>query len=346
MTIGCLSIPEKTAWAAALLAAWLMAAPAVAETLKLEFPLRCTPGKSCWIPSYVDHDPTKGIRDYTCGKATYNGTSGTVSRHKGTDFAIRDLAAMRQGVPVLAAAAGRVQGFRDGMKDIDVRKVGGLKALKGKDCGNGVLIRHDGGWSTQYCHMRKGSVTVKKGDAVTPGQALGLVGLSGASSYPHLHLTVRKDKEIVDPFVGLSRQDDCGPGEDPMWKADVLAKLPYKPTALYSAGFTTGKPHYEKARNGDYQAKTLKRDATALVVWVDIFRVLKGDKLIFTITGPGSSKVFQRGATIEKDQARRFAFAGTRRKIPHWPTGVYRGEAKLVRPGGETYSIVREITIE
>ncbi len=346
MATGCPSSPRKAPWAAALLAVWLTAAPAAAETLKLDFPLECTPGVSCWIPNYVDHDPTKGIRDYACGKATYNGTSGSVNIHKGTDIAIRDKVAMRAGVQVLAAAAGRVAGLRDGMADIDVRKAGGLKALKGKDCGNGVLIRHPGGWDTQYCHMRKGSVTVKKGDAVTAGRPLGLVGLSGATSFPHLHLTVRKGKEIVDPFVGLARKDECGPGQDPLWKAEVLATLPYRPTALYSAGFATTKPTHEKARDGAYRAKTLKRDAPALVLWVDMFRVRKGDRVIFTITGPGSSKVFRRTAALEKNRARHFSFAGTKRKGLLWAPGVYRGEAKLVREGGETYSIVREITIE
>ena len=107
------------------------------------------------------------------------------------------------------------------------------------EAGQPLLIRHPGGWDTQYCHMLKGSIAVRKGDAITAGQPLGLVGLSGATSFPHLHMTVRKGKEIVDPFVGLSRKDECGPGEDPLWKADVLAKLPYKPTALYSAGFAT-----------------------------------------------------------------------------------------------------------
>ena len=333
------------AWAAALLAALLMPAPAAAETLKLDFPLKCSPGSTCWIPSYVDHDPTKGIRDYTCGKATYNGTSGKVSRHKGTDIAIRDMAAMHAGVEVLAAAAGRVAGVRDGMADINIRDAGGLRALKGKDCGNRVLIRHPGGWDTQYCHMRKGSVAVRKGNTVTAGHPLGLVGLSGATSFPHLHLTVRKDEKIVDPFVGLSRKEQCGPGEESLWKADVLAKLPYRPTALYSAGFTTGKPNHEKARDGAYREKTFSRLVPALVLWVDVFRVRKGDRLSITITGPGSSKVFQHTADIEKDQARRFAFAGKPRKSPLWDAGVYRGEVKLVRAGGETYSIVREITI-
>ena len=347
MAMGCPSSPREAAWAAALLAAWLMPAPAAAaETLKLDFPLECTPGLSCWIPSYVDHDPTKGIRDYACGKATYNGTSATVSRHKGTDIAIRDKAAMRAGVPVLAAAPGRVVGVRDGMADIDVREAGGLKALKGKDCGNGVRISHGGGWDTQYCHMLKGSIAVMKGEEVTAGQPIGLVGLSGATSFPHLHLTVRKGKEIVDPFVGLARQDECGPGEDPLWKADVLAKLPYRPTALYSAGFATTKPDQEGARDGRYREKTFSRMAPALVLWVDMFRVRKGDRLNFIITGPGESKVFQKSITIKKTRARQFAAAGTGRKALLWAPGVYRGQVKLVRKGGETYSIDREVTIE
>ena len=116
MAMGCSSSPREAAWAAALLAAWLMPAPAAAETLKLDFPLECTPGFSCWIPSYVDHDPTKGIRDYACGKATYNGTSTTVSRHKGTDIAIRDMATMRAGVQVLAGS-GRASARREGTTD-------------------------------------------------------------------------------------------------------------------------------------------------------------------------------------------------------------------------------------
>ena len=345
MAIGCPSISGKAAWAAALLAAWLMPAPAAAETLKLDFPLACTPGSTCWIPNYMDHDPTTGIRDYTCGKATYNGTSGTVSRHRGTDIAIRDMAAMRAGVPVLAAAAGRVVGVRDGMADISVRDAGGLKALKGKDCGNGVRISHPGGWDTQYCHMRKGSFAVKMDDRVTAGQPLGLVGLSGATSFPHLHLRVRKDQKIVDPFVGISRKGKCGPGEAPLWKADVLATLPYRPTALYSAGFATGKPDPKAARDGHYRDKALSRLVPALVLWVDIFRVRKGDKLNLTITGPGESKILQHTRTLEKDRIRRFAFAGKLRKTRFWAAGVYRGEAKLVRAGAETYSIVREITI-
>ncbi len=126
----------------------------------------------------------------------------------------------------------------------------------------------------------------------------------------------------------------------------MLAKLPYRPTALYSAGFATGKPDQEGARDGRYREKNFSRLVPALVLWVDMFRVRTGDRLSFTITGPDEIKVLQKEGALKKTLARDFAAAGTGRKGRNWPPGVYRGEVKLVRVGGETYSIVRKITIE
>lgn len=81
---------------ALLLAALPLAAAAAPPALSL--PLACTPNKDCWIANHVDLDPGPGLRDYACGVLTYD-------QHKGTDFAIRDRAAMEAGVVVLAAAA-------------------------------------------------------------------------------------------------------------------------------------------------------------------------------------------------------------------------------------------------
>jgi murein DD-endopeptidase MepM/ murein hydrolase activator NlpD len=150
-------------------------------------PVDCILGDTCYIQQFFDRDKTAGARDFTCGTLSYDG-------HDGTDFALPTRAAMEDGVAVLAAAPGTVTGVRDGEVDFAL-------ATPGKECGNGVVIDHGEGWQTQYCHLRQGSVSVAPGDVVETGAALGLIGQSGMAEFPHLHFTLRRDGEEVDPFA-------------------------------------------------------------------------------------------------------------------------------------------------
>ena len=85
---------------------------------------------------------------------------------------------MERGVDVFASAPGTVRGVRNDMRD--VLFTSDLSSeINGRDCGNGVVVAHDNGWETQYCHMREGSVSVIVGDLVEPGDVLSQVGLSG-----------------------------------------------------------------------------------------------------------------------------------------------------------------------
>jgi len=54
-----------------------------------------------------------------------------------------------------------------------------------------VRIRHHSGYRTIYCHLSE--IQVKEGDAIKPGQVIGLGGSTGRSSGPHLHLTLKRD---------------------------------------------------------------------------------------------------------------------------------------------------------
>jgi hypothetical protein len=307
---------------------------------ELALPIRCQPGRDCWLVNYVDMDPGPGRRDYACGKKTYDG-------HKGTDIAIRDLEAMKKGVAVVAAAGGVVRGARDGMEDIDFTRKGASE-IKGRECGNGVVIDHGGGWETQYCHMRRGSVAVRTGDSVKRGRKLGLVGHSGRAQFPHVHLSVRLNKQIVDPFAGpvgkSGRKKKCGLGPSPLWRKSALAALGGGTTALYNAGFSGKRPEPRAVRAGLLGGGRLSPKAPALVLWVDMFWGEAGDQLNFRITGPKGKPLTRRTIPITKTQARRFVFVGTKKKQGLWPPGTYRGEITLVRGKGTAEALTLSVT--
>lgn len=299
----------------------------------LELPVACLPGDTCWIVNYFDADPGPGSRDYACGTLTYDG-------HDGTDIAIRDRSVMALGVPVLAAAAGVVRAVRDGMPDKTLAEIG-EDQVKGRECGNGAIIDHEDGWATQYCHLRSGSLAVRPQDRVAAGQEVGLVGLSGKTEFPHLHLAVWHRDRKLDPFVGLEPAEDCALGPAPLWSPRALAALEYRPLAIYNSGFSQGAPDPQGVRQGRYHDARLPADAPALVFWADVFGVQAGDRLILRIVAPDGEELVRNGSALEKRQARRFQYVGKRRPAPRWPRGHYRGEAIVVRGEGENRLEVR-----
>lgn len=63
--------------------------------------------------------------------------------------------------------------------------------------GQYLKIRHDNNVSSFYAHCSK--LLVQKGDAVSCGQTVALVGQTGDATGPHLHLTIEKDNIRLDP---------------------------------------------------------------------------------------------------------------------------------------------------
>jgi murein DD-endopeptidase MepM/ murein hydrolase activator NlpD len=63
--------------------------------------------------------------------------------------------------------------------------------------GNMIVIDHGQGLQSWYGHMS--DLLVHDGLAVERGAAIGLVGNSGRSAAPHLHLTIKLDGEAIDP---------------------------------------------------------------------------------------------------------------------------------------------------
>ncbi len=64
--------------------------------------------------------------------------------------------------------------------------------------GNCVLIDHGFGYVSRYAHLS--AFKVKKGDKITRGQLIGLVGSTGKSTAPHLHYEIEKNGVKIDPI--------------------------------------------------------------------------------------------------------------------------------------------------
>lgn len=110
----------------------------------------------------------------------YNGTPK--SWHSGLDVAAE------QGAPIKAPAAGIITFAKPGLY-----LTGGT-----------VLIDHGMGVSSNFLHLSQ--LDVKVGDRVEQGQVIGLVGMTGRATGPHMHwgmnwLKVRIDPQLLLPEV-------------------------------------------------------------------------------------------------------------------------------------------------
>ena len=307
---------------AALSLALASASPALAEAFLLSSPIDCDLASDCYIQQYVDSDPSPVASDFTCSSLSYNG-------HKGTDFALTSRSDIARNIRVLATAAGRVKGVRDGMDDVSY-SAANAENVAGRECGNGVVIDHGDGWETQYCHMKKGSVTVKPGQKLWQGQELGFVGQSGKAAFPHLHLSVRKDGKVIDPFDPDGFATCATPGDSNLWKD----RPDYRPGGLIGAGFAREIPTFDDIKAGTVDAQTLPTDAPALVIWGYLFGSQPDDILKLSITGP-QGVVIADDVTLTKTQAQSFRAIGKKRRGKPWPIGSYSGEVTLMR-GTET----------
>ena len=112
--------------------------------------------------------------------------TGTISSRFGASSSIRSGAhtgldiASSTGSPIKAAASGTVT----------------FAGWKGS-YGNLLVITHSNGVQTYYGHCSK--INVSNGQSVSQGQLIGLVGSTGNSTGPHLHLEVRVNGIAYNP---------------------------------------------------------------------------------------------------------------------------------------------------
>jgi murein DD-endopeptidase MepM/ murein hydrolase activator NlpD len=124
--------------------------------------------------------PTGGVRLHWPVSGLVGSPFGPRGRmfHPGIDI-VADM-----GTPVRSAAAGRVRaaGWFDGY-------------------GFRVVVTHGYGAVTLYAHLSR--IDVHVGQVVAVGEQLGLVGSTGESTGPHLHLEERVRGAAIDPLPAL-----------------------------------------------------------------------------------------------------------------------------------------------
>lgn len=298
------------------------------ERPSLSLPIACEPHWTCFIQNYVDIDPGPGVRDYACGMATYD-------QHSGVDFRLLSAAATKSSVAVLAAAEGTVKATRDGVSDLFFKKAK-PQDVAGRECGNGVILDHGDGWETQYCHLRKGSVRVAKGQAVRRGEQLGDAGFSGMADFAQVHLTVRHQGKIIDPFLpdavdGACIRESTASG---LWEPAAAAAFPYRNGEMITAEFA-GAPPDSNALEVDHRDVTpLTPASETLVLYGRFINLLKGDRVHFVASGPDGPIFDETAAALDRGKATYVAFTGKRRGERPWPAGRYNGRVALMRDQG------------
>jgi hypothetical protein len=146
----------------------------------------------------------------------YDGNGKTVEQH----YAF--------GQDVLAVADGTIVSIHDGMPD-ETPFLLMLPKAKEDYGGNHVILEIAPNVFALYEHLHPGSLTVKVGDAVKAGAALGKIGNTGPSEGPHLHFGLSDKPNIFTgrslPFV-FDRFTSVGAIDLEASKADRLVIFP------------------------------------------------------------------------------------------------------------------------
>jgi hypothetical protein len=109
------------------------------------------------------------------------------------------------GQDALAVVDGTVSSVLDNEDDITPFEPNPKPRNVDNITGNHVIVDIGNGLYVVYAHLQRGSVAVKVGDRVSVGDRLGLVGNSGNTDAPHLHIHVMNANHVVQseavPFV-------------------------------------------------------------------------------------------------------------------------------------------------
>jgi len=152
------------------------------DDMRLVFYKKCTPVivnsslERLYRFRHIFQSPVNGYYTSLFGERVNPFFHGMMEFHNGIDIQ------SRIRTPIHAAREGMVTftGWRNGY-------------------GNTIVIQHDDGYTTLYGHCSK--IIVSKGDWVTKKDTIGLIGSTGRSTGPHLHFTIERHGNIINPIL-------------------------------------------------------------------------------------------------------------------------------------------------
>ena len=97
-----------------------------------------------------------------------------------------------KGIDYAAPAGTHVKATADGVVETIGRQSG---------YGNVVMLKHQGGFSTYYAHLRSFAGGLRKGARVHQGEVIGHVGQTGLATGPHLHYEFRVNDQVRNPLT-------------------------------------------------------------------------------------------------------------------------------------------------
>jgi murein DD-endopeptidase MepM/ murein hydrolase activator NlpD len=101
-----------------------------------------------------------------------------------------------EGIDIVARKGTPVKASRSGHVIYSNNRISGY--------GNLIIVKHTDSYATVYAHLS--AMKVRKGQFVTRGQVIGLVGATGHATSPHLHFEVRNHRIPQDPLSFLHGQ--------------------------------------------------------------------------------------------------------------------------------------------
>lgn len=150
----------------------------------------------------AQHDQSKYVLPFLKGKKyeIMQSFGGNFSHNLKSSYYAIDFS-LPIGDTIVAARSGKVFFVKEDSKEH-------CRTRKCMDKANKILILHKDGTYANYVHLNYNGAFVEVGDQVQAGDVIGISGMTGFTTKPHLHFVVHKAKGVSVPvyFKGMRKK--------------------------------------------------------------------------------------------------------------------------------------------